>query len=69
MVVFTGKHFNVQLSNGEVPGTLYGMSPNGWMDEELFSNCIIGFLNISLRTLCLKDHSFYCWMDIHLITH
>ena len=39
MVVFTGKYFNSsQLSNGEVPGTLYGMSPNGWMDQELFSD-------------------------------
>ena len=63
MVVFTGKHFNAQLSNGEVPGTLYGMSPNGWIDQELFSNW---FLNISLHTVCLKDHSFYCWMGIQL---
>ena len=38
MVVFTGKHFNHMLSRGEVPGTLYGMSPNGWMDQELFSS-------------------------------
>ena len=29
IVVFTGKHFNSQLLNGEVPGTLYGMWPNG----------------------------------------
>jgi len=26
------------LSRGGVPGTLYGMSPNGWMDQELFSS-------------------------------
>jgi len=26
------------LSRVEVPGTLYGMSPNGWMDQELFSS-------------------------------
>ena len=38
MVVFTGKHFNHMLSRGEVPGTLYSMSPNGWMDQELFSS-------------------------------
>jgi len=37
MVVFTGKNFNHMLSRGEVPGTLYGMSPSGWMDQELFS--------------------------------
>lgn len=38
MVVFSGKHFNNALSTGEVPGTFYGMSPNGWMDQELFSD-------------------------------
>ena len=38
MVIFTGKYFNSLLSDGEVPGTLYGMSPNGWMDQELFSD-------------------------------
>jgi len=37
MIVFTGKHFNAMLSKGEAPGTLYGMSTNGWMDQELFS--------------------------------
>ena len=29
MVVFAGKLFNSLLSSGEVPGTLYGISPNG----------------------------------------
>ena len=24
------------LAEGEVPGTIYGLSPNGWMDMELF---------------------------------
>lgn len=38
MVVFTGKNFNHALSIGEVPGTLYGMLPNGWMDQELFAD-------------------------------
>ena len=36
MVIFSGKQFNHELSVGEVPGTLYGMSENGWMDAELF---------------------------------
>jgi hypothetical protein len=36
MVVFSGKRFNHELSVGEVPGTLYGMSDSGWMDNELF---------------------------------
>ena len=24
------------LARGEVPGTIYGMSPKGWMDQDLF---------------------------------
>ena len=35
MVVFSGKNFNHDLCEGEVPGTLY---ESGWMDQELFSN-------------------------------
>ena len=37
MVIFAGKNFNYELSDGEVPGTFYGMSESGWMDQELFS--------------------------------
>ena len=37
MVVFSGKNFNHALSEGEVPGILYGMSDSGWMDQDLFS--------------------------------
>ena len=55
MVVFTGKHFNAQLSNGELPDTLHGMSPNGWMDQELFS---AWFLKHFLHMLFLKGHLF-----------
>ncbi len=38
MVVFSGKKFNHDLAQGEVPDTLYGMSQSGWMDQELFAN-------------------------------
>ena len=38
MVVFNDKHFNHMLSRGKVPGALYGISPNGWMDQELCSS-------------------------------
>ena len=34
MVAFIGKHFNAQLSNGEVHGTLYGISPRVNNGEE-----------------------------------
>ncbi len=37
MVIFKGQKFNHEWSTGEVPGTLYGMSDSGWIDQELFS--------------------------------
>ena len=36
MVVWDRKNLNVDLVEGEVPGTFYGLSENGWMDQELF---------------------------------
>ena len=68
MVVFTEKHFNSLLSNGEVPGTLYGMSPNGWMDEELFCDWFFKhFLThaVSERPLLLllDGHSSHYTLD------
>lgn len=35
MVIFEGQCFNPEWSRGEVPDTLYGMSDNGWTDQEL----------------------------------
>ena len=62
MVVFSGKRFNQELSEGEVPGTLYGMSDSGWMDSELFSNWFSNhFLKHAVPSrplmLILDDHS------------
>ena len=37
-VIFEGKNFNHQWSEGEVPGTMYGTSPKGWIDTELFQH-------------------------------
>ena len=69
MVIFTGKHFNSLLSNGEVPGTLYGMSPNGWMDQELFCDWFFKhFLThaVSERPLLLllDGHSSHYTLDL-----
>jgi len=36
MVFFKGEKFNHQWSMGEVSGTLYSMSENRWIDQELF---------------------------------
>jgi len=43
--------------NGEVPGTIYGMSEQGWTDQELF-------LAETLSNLC--QPLLYCfWMGTH----
>ena len=36
MVVWDRKTMAPKLAEGEVPGTIYGMSPKGWMDQDLF---------------------------------
>ena len=36
MVVFDRKTLKPEMAFGEVPGTIYGLSKNGWMDSELF---------------------------------
>ena len=38
LVIFARKQLKVELTTGEVPGTMYGLSGNGWMDGEIFSN-------------------------------
>ena len=40
-VVFDRKTLNQELTRGEVPGTVYGLSSNGWMDTELFKEWFI----------------------------
>ena len=36
MVIFDRKTLKPELTTGEVPGTMYGLSSNGWIDTELF---------------------------------
>ena len=36
MVIFDRKTLKPELTYGEVPGTMYGLSKNGWIDSELF---------------------------------
>ena len=69
MVVFTGKNFNHMLSKGEVPGTLYGMSPNGWMDQELFAEWFSNHFLMHAVTarpllLMLDGHSSHYTLDL-----
>ena len=68
MVIFAGKNFNHDLSEGEVPGTLYGMSDSGWMDKELFAYWFSShFLKhaVSARPLLLllDGHSSHFTLD------
>lgn len=35
-VIFDAKSLNYEWTNGEVPGTMYGLSKKGWVDTELF---------------------------------
>lgn len=36
MVIFDRKTLKPELTNGEIPGTMYGLSSSGWIDSELF---------------------------------
>ena len=38
MVILDRKTLPPRFTNGEVPGTTYGLSSNGWMDQELFDS-------------------------------
>ena len=49
------KTVNTQLTIGEIPGTLYGLSRKGWIDRSLF------FLVVSLITSFLRPVLFYCY--------
>ncbi len=69
MVVFSGKRFNHELSKGEVPGTLYGMSDSGWMDQELFATWFSNhFLQHAVTSrpllLMLDGHSSHYTLDL-----
>ena len=37
MLIFKGERFNYDWVKGKVPDTKYGMSPNGWIDQDQFT--------------------------------
>jgi hypothetical protein len=41
MVIFNRKTLKPDMTVGEVPGTFYGLSDSGWMDAELFEECMV----------------------------
>ena len=39
LVIFDRKILKPELTFGEVPGTMYGLSSSGWIDSEIFDGC------------------------------
>ena len=72
MIIWNTKSLSPGQTIGEVPGTLHGFSPKGWMDQELFKFWFLKhFLRYAPRTrplfLLLDGHtSHYCPDTIRL---
>ena len=69
VVIFAGKNFNYELSDGEVQGTFYGMSDSGWMDQDLFSKWFSShFLKYAVSgrplLLLLDSHSSHFTLEL-----
>ena len=66
MVIWDRKTLSPCLTEGEVPGTIYGLSSKGWMDQELFdlwfNNHFLRYVPSSRPLLLLMDghSSHYC---------
>ena len=71
-VIFARKTLNPELTKGEVPGTLYGLSENGWVNRDLFQHWLLNHFLIyappSRPILLLLDghSSHYCPEAIRL---
>ena len=65
-IVLDRKTLNPTFTRGEVPGTLYGLSTNGWMNQDLFHQWFVKhFLQYiptrRLLILLMDGHSsHYC---------
>ena len=65
-VVLDDKNLNFKFTLGEVPGTLYGLSPNGWMTQDLFhgwfTNHFLQYATPQRPLILLMDghSSHYC---------
>jgi hypothetical protein len=72
MVIFDRKVLVPELTEGEVEGTLYGLSAKGWMDRELFGlwfkNHFLSYIPSVRPILLLMDghSSHYCPSTIRL---
>ena len=74
-VCFDWKNLNLKLTEGELPGTVYGLSSNGWMNSDLFSEWFKGhFLYHAPASrpllLLLDGHkSHYCYTMLLPLVH
>ena len=55
MIIFDRKKLKPNFTTGEIPGTAYGLSKNGWIDSILFRN---GLLITCYFTFLHSDPSF-----------
>ena len=71
MVIYGGrKTLSAALVENEIPGTIYGLSPKGWIDQDLFDQWFDHFLcytpsNRPLILLIDGHSSHYCPRTIH----
>ena len=72
MVIWDRKILSPELTLGEIPGTIYGLSKSGWMDMELFHiwfcNHFLHYVPTAHPVLLLLDghSSHYCPNTIRL---
>ena len=71
LVIFDRLLLNEAMTKGEVPGTVYGLSSNGWITREIFNGWFKHFLNSIPSTrpviLILDGHSsHYCPESIRM---
>ena len=61
MVIFDRKTLNPELTTGEVPGTIYGLSDKGWINKELF----LGWFHKHFLLLIPKTRPVLLLLDGH----
>ena len=57
MIVFDRKTLKAEVTVGEVPGSMYGLSESGWIDGELFDLCYEHIYIYYVYTVILTCHS------------
>ena len=50
MVIYNWKNLTPELTRGEIPGTMYGLSASGWIDSELFRMILPSFFTVRTAT-------------------